>query len=883
MTATFQSLTHAFDAVVMLTWSDWRTEPRSNRYHYATRFARAWPVYFVQFTEAQDGNVCEPLAGSNINIVHIGSSYGQEQSDRLQALLKSKGVLRPLYWVYNPHFLDFIESYPPQLLVYHATEDYLGDHPDLQLGDPIVAKLHRLLAQTDLAVAVTETVAAGVRKGGRYGGPLIVARNGCDVEHWKVEAKQPPSTEKVALFQGGINARLDYDLLLDLADRLPDWRFWFCGGDTYATQPQWSDLKAKPNVRWLGEMHADQLPDIQAQATVGLIPFRQTTLMRASLPLKAYEYVASGLPVVTIPIDELSREPDLFLVATDSKSFALKLEEAAATRHDAGWLDRREKSAAAASYDSRFDAMTEKLGVIVEARARSNRQRNVLVLYDHGSTHVATLREHLESLDRYSAHHIHYLPATPTHAGAAPDLDFSMFDVVVVHYSVRLSVPAHLIESAARALERFSGLKIAFLQDEYETTDIARAWLKRLQIDVLFTCIPMEDIEKIYPKAEFGWMKIVPTLTGYVPDDAEVEIHRRPMRDRKIVIGYRGRRLFHHYGELGQEKLRIGLEVRQQAVARGIPVDIEVDEHHRIYGAAWYEFLATARATLGTESGSNVFDFDGSLARATRANSKMSYEEYRQRFLIDREGFIRMNQISPKIFEAIRLRVALVLFEGEYSGVVKPNLHYIPLKKDLSNIEDVFAKLDDIPLLEAMTERAYRDVVEDERYSYRAFAADVDLQILNGLGLQRSRSTIVSVPAYVLRNNEFRSYPLSAATMPADTLLPSGVTPERFLELLGLITAEPVESPVIDKLDEPPETAKVSEAARPSEPATLREPVTIVVEPIHRIEIPNRSRLSATRERLKENQVFGAILAGVGRMWDRAPQRFKALVRRVIH
>src|SRR5437016_5499446 len=42
------ALNQYFDGVVMLTWSDWRTEPRSNRYHYATRFARSLPVLFVQ-------------------------------------------------------------------------------------------------------------------------------------------------------------------------------------------------------------------------------------------------------------------------------------------------------------------------------------------------------------------------------------------------------------------------------------------------------------------------------------------------------------------------------------------------------------------------------------------------------------------------------------------------------------------------------------------------------------------------------------------------------------------------------------------------------------------------------------------------------------------
>ena len=55
-----------------------------------------------------------------------------------------------------------------------------------------------------------------------------------------------------------------------------------------------------------------------------------------------------------------------------------------------------------------------------------------------------------------------------------------------------------------------------------------------------------------------------------------------------------------------------------------------------------------------------------------------------------------MNQISPKIFEAIRLRTALILFDGSYSDVVKPDAHYIVLKKDYSNIDEVFERLEDI-------------------------------------------------------------------------------------------------------------------------------------------------------------------------------------------
>ncbi len=104
-----------------------------------------------------------------------------------------------------------------------------------------------------------------------------------------------------------------------------------------------------------------------------------------------------------------------------------------------------------------------------------------------------------------------------------------------------------------------------------------------------------------------------------------------------------------------------------------------------------------------------------------------------------------MNQISPKIFEAIRLRTALILFEGEYSDIVKPDQHYIPLEKDFSNVAEVFAKVSDLRYLETLTARAYDEMIVTGRYSYAAFVDGIDRYIER----QRSRgprATIFSAP-----------------------------------------------------------------------------------------------------------------------------------------
>jgi hypothetical protein len=183
--------------------------------------------------------------------------------------------------------------------------------------------------------------------------------------------------------------------------------------------------------------------------------------------------------------------------------------------------------------------------------------------------------------------------------------------------------------------------------------------------------------------------------------------------------------------------------------------------------------MQDCRATLGTESGSNVFDDDGHIQQAVeRAFTKdpaTPYDIIHARYLARHEGKIRMNQISPRVFEAISLETALVLFEGEYSGIIEPGVHYIPLKKDFGNVDDVLSKLADNRYLEAMVKRAYEDVIESRQYSYKAF-----VEMVSGVISRRVFETSVaesvadsSGRSNVSVQNEQRLSPLSMKNLPS--------------------------------------------------------------------------------------------------------------------
>jgi hypothetical protein len=184
------------------------------------------------------------------------------------------------------------------------------------------------------------------------------------------------------------------------------------------------------------------------------------------------------------------------------------------------------------------------------------------------------------------------------------------------------------------------------------------------------------------------------------------------------------------YGNLGQEKEFIGKKMKEICTQKGMVVDIEWEGTKRIYGDDWHQFLTSAKATLGTESGANIFDFSGDIStninRYLEKNPNAGYNKIFDKFLAKHEGLVKMNQISPKIFEAICLKTALILFEGEYSGILVPDVHFIPLKKDFTNIDVVLEKLNDDEYLTYMVDNAFTDIVKSKKYSYTSFVSYFD-------------------------------------------------------------------------------------------------------------------------------------------------------------
>ena len=356
---------------------------------------------------------------------------------------------------------------------------------------------------------------------------------------------------------------------------------------------------------------------------------------------------------------------------------------------------------------------------------------NIALLYIKQKT-ASTVYDHVEAFKQYSHHKVFLIDI----GKYSPYINLELlnkFDVVIIHYCIPTFLDSLLSPEMKMAIRFSRAKKVIFIQDEYHIIDI----MNFMKVDILYTCVPESEIEKVYPKARLPHTKKINTLTGFVPE-ALLKRSRLNYEERPIDVVYRGRKVPKWLGRLGQEKEEIGDMFLGDAEYYDLKCDISSKEEDRIYEDKWINFISHSKCSLGCESGSSVFDFTGDIQKKVEKyeldNPYATFEEVQAKFFLDLEGKIYLNQISPRAFESAALGTLMILYEGEYSGILKPWKHYVPLKKDHSNMEEVVSVIRDPQKWREITDRAYQEVACNPKYSYKHFITLFDKDIKKEFG-----------------------------------------------------------------------------------------------------------------------------------------------------
>ena len=145
---------------------------------------------------------------------------------------------------------------------------------------------------------------------------------------------------------------------------------------------------------------------------------------------------------------------------------------------------------------------------------------------------------------------------------------------------------------------------------------------------------------------------------------------------------------------------------------------------------------------LGVESGTRTFDLEDEVLRdferaaAERGGpGKVVLADLDPAVLARWTDRVRYRTIGPRHFEAAAMRVCQVLFEGSYSGLMEPMRHYIPVKRDFSNFDEVVERIGDEGLRRELADNAHRDLVASGEHTYAALIAKLDA-VLGEAGIE---------------------------------------------------------------------------------------------------------------------------------------------------
>src|SRR3972149_8484706 len=255
---------------------------------------------------------------------------------------------------------------------------------------------------------------------------------------------------------------------------------------------------------------------------------------------------------------------------------------------------------------------------------------------------ASTVYDHIDAFQKYSTHKVYYFDISNQKLTLE---DLNKFDVVVVHYTISIFNDCRCPSWLKLCLRYTPAKKIVFIQDEYRVVNDVVANLDYLKVDLLFTCVPKNEIEKIYPISKLPNLKKVNTLTGFVPENL-LGLPFVPYSKRPIDVVYRARKLSAQYGKLGQEKWIIAEKFLADSKKYNLKTDISYHEKDRIYGKNWVTFLQKSKAALGSESGASVFDFSGEIQKNVEAHEQehpdASFMEIEEKFFKGLDGRIKV-------------------------------------------------------------------------------------------------------------------------------------------------------------------------------------------------------------------------------------------------
>ncbi len=293
--------------------------------------------------------------------------------------------------------------------------------------------------------------------------------------------------------------------------------------------------------------------------------------------------------------------------------------------------------------------------------------------------------------------------------------EIQAYDLIVLLHSTNADsmLPLSLL---APYLKNRKGKLLIFVGNEYCLMPEKIGFIKDVEADFVASQLPSEAALWLYSDC-------IKSKVLTIPHALNLSMYRccRENNLRRIDIGFIGDE--YNYGIGDVERTKIAEYFGRKSFQPDLVRDIRIGRKLRLPRKLYVDFLNSIRCTIGAESGTYYLEKTDSTQKKVEAflslYPKATFEEVFERFFKSYANPINGKAVSSRHFEPIGTKTCQILLEGYYNGILKAGVHYIRLKKDYSNVQDVVERLKDRGYVQKLVNSTYEYAMESHTHSHR--------------------------------------------------------------------------------------------------------------------------------------------------------------------
>ncbi|MGD6967744.1 glycosyltransferase [Rossellomorea vietnamensis] len=270
--------------------------------------------------------------------------YSRELSKLSAYLTKKQG--KKYVWYTFPGFPKVKELLKWEKVMYDCSDLWAAP---IAGSKNIVTKLregsilqaeNQILERADVVYATSDYLGEKVLEK-RKNAPVHVIENGVEFEKF---LNAPPLTDSRLLemkrpilgYIGGIKPKIDFSLIKEMALNHKQWNFVFIGPDATNGDKVFKEIQQLPNVHSLGSIDPEEVPAYMKHLDAGILPYKESIYNKAVFPLKLFEYLAVGVPIVGMGLPSTTKyeKEGLFYYAHTKAEFIENCEKAVSIRYE---------------------------------------------------------------------------------------------------------------------------------------------------------------------------------------------------------------------------------------------------------------------------------------------------------------------------------------------------------------------------------------------------------------------------------------------------------------------------------------------------------------------------------------------------------------------